>query len=69
MTQQILVAGVGMIPFMKPGTSESYFEMGAKAVRLALADAGIDTSMCSKPTPVTFTATPPAGRGCFTRSV
>jgi sterol carrier protein 2 len=42
MTQQILVAGVGMIPFMKPGTSESYFEMGAKAVRLALADAGID---------------------------
>ena len=42
MKQQILVAGVGMIPFMKPGASESYLEMGAKAVRLALADAGID---------------------------
>jgi sterol carrier protein 2 len=42
MKQQILVAGVGMIPFMKPGASESYVEMGAKAVRLALADAGID---------------------------
>lgn len=42
MTEQILVAGVGMIPFMKPGASESYFEMGAKAIRLALADAVID---------------------------
>ena len=41
MTQQILVAGVGMIPFAKPGASASYFEMGAQAVRLALADAGI----------------------------
>jgi len=27
---------------MKPGASESYLEMGAKAIRLALADAGID---------------------------
>ena len=41
MTQQILVAGVGMIPFAKPGASASYFEMGAQAIRLALADAGI----------------------------
>jgi sterol carrier protein 2 len=41
MTQQILVAGVGMIPFAKPGASASYFEMGAAAIRLALADAGI----------------------------
>jgi sterol carrier protein 2 len=42
MTQQILVAGVGMIPFTKPGASAAYFEMGAQAVRLALADAGVD---------------------------
>ena len=42
MTQQILVAGVGMIPFSKPGASAAYFEMGAQAVRLALADAGVD---------------------------
>jgi acetyl-CoA acetyltransferase len=41
MTQQILVAGVGMIPFAKPGASAPYFEMGAQAIRLALADAGI----------------------------
>lgn len=41
MTQQILVAGVGMIPFTKPGASAPYFEMGAQAIRLALADAGI----------------------------
>lgn len=41
MTQQVLVAGVGMIPFTKPGASAAYFEMGAQAARLALADAGI----------------------------
>ena len=42
MKQQVLVAGIGMIPFTKPGASDPYFEMGAKAVRLALADSGID---------------------------
>jgi hypothetical protein len=30
-----------MIPFAKPGASESYVEMGAKAVAAALADAGV----------------------------
>jgi len=39
--RKIHVAGVGMIPFAKPGASGSYHEMGAKAARLALADAGI----------------------------
>lgn len=42
MTNKVFVAGVGMIPFKKPGTSESYDQMGAQAVKLALADAGID---------------------------
>jgi len=37
-----VVAGVGMIPFAKPGMSESYDVMGAEATRRALADAGID---------------------------
>jgi acetyl-CoA acetyltransferase len=41
MTQKVVVAGVGMIPFKKPGASASYIEMGAEAARLALADAGI----------------------------
>ncbi len=41
MSEKVLVAGVGMIPFRKPGTSASYTVMGAEAVRLALADAGI----------------------------
>ena len=40
MSEQVLVAGVGMIPFKKPGASLPYFEMGAEAIRLALADAG-----------------------------
>jgi sterol carrier protein 2 len=37
----VLVAGVGMIPFTKPGQSASYDAMGAEAVALALADSGI----------------------------
>ena len=36
------VAGVGMIPFTKPGKSDSWDQMGAQAARLALDDAGID---------------------------
>ena len=39
--QDVFVAGVGMIPFMKPGQSASYDTMGAEAVRLALADGGV----------------------------
>lgn len=42
MTQNVYVAGVGMIPFKKPGTSETYDMMGATAIRQALADAGLD---------------------------
>ena len=41
MSEKVLVAGVGMIPFAKPGASQSYTEMGAEATRRALADAGI----------------------------
>lgn len=42
MASKPLVAGVGMIPFTKPGRSESWDDMGAQAARLALVDAGID---------------------------
>ncbi len=38
----VCVAGVGMVAFTKPGASESYAQMGAKAGRAALKDAGID---------------------------
>ena len=41
MKQSVVVAGVGMIPFTKPGASEPYPKMGASAVLLALADAGV----------------------------
>ncbi len=41
MSEKVLVAGVGMIPFRKPGASPGYVEMGAEATRRALADAGI----------------------------
>jgi hypothetical protein len=36
-----IIAGVGMIPFAKPGASAPYDEMGEAAIRLALDDAGI----------------------------
>ena len=39
---KVVVAGVGMIPFAKPGSSDPYDVMGAEAARLALADAGIE---------------------------
>ncbi|MEO8448591.1 MAG: lipid-transfer protein [Gemmatimonadota bacterium] len=41
MSASARVAGVGMIPFVKPGANAPYLEMGAQAVRLALADAGL----------------------------
>lgn len=40
--RRVIVAGVGMVPFTKPGRSDPYDRMGANAARLALADAGID---------------------------
>lgn len=40
--RKTLVAGVGMIPFAKPGASAPYDEMGAQAAALALKDAGVD---------------------------
>ena len=42
MSQTAWVAGVGMIPFRKPGASQAYDAMGAQAVQLALRDAGLD---------------------------
>jgi sterol carrier protein 2 len=45
MTSRVYVAGVGMIPFMKPGASAPYHVMGAEATKLALSDAGLDYSL------------------------
>ncbi len=42
MSRNVFVAGVGMIPFSKPGASANYDVMAAEAVRLALEDAGAD---------------------------
>lgn len=41
MNTPVIVAGVGMIPFAKPGAHEPYPVMAATATRLALADAGL----------------------------
>ncbi|GGQ29202.1 lipid-transfer protein [Shewanella litoralis] len=38
---KVRVAGVGMIPFCKPGQQPSYRVMAAEAIKLALADAGL----------------------------
>lgn len=42
MSQNVLVAGVGMIAFAKPGAHRPYPEMAAEATRAALVDAGLD---------------------------
>ncbi len=41
MSRKVFVAGVGMIPFTKPGAGPAYDVMGTEAGRLALHDAGI----------------------------
>lgn len=45
MRGSVYVLGVGMVPFTKPGASESYDTMGANAAREAVSDAGIDYSL------------------------
>ncbi|MDB5869496.1 MAG: lipid-transfer protein, partial [Polaromonas sp.] len=45
MTNKVRIAGVGMIPFTKPGRSEDWDVMAEKAARLALKDAGIDYAL------------------------
>src|SRR5688500_7717507 len=42
MSGKARVAGVGMVPFATPSKAESYDLMAAKAVRAALADAGVE---------------------------
>ena len=44
MDSKVIVAGVGMVAFAKPGASAPYTVMGAAAVRAALEDAGLDYS-------------------------
>jgi len=44
MGRRVNVIGVGMVKFQKPGASEEYNVMAAKAARTALADAGVDYS-------------------------
>jgi acetyl-CoA acetyltransferase len=41
MQRSVHVVGVGMIPFTKPGASDPYTVMGARAAKLALEDAGV----------------------------
>ena len=42
MQRPVHVVGVGMIPFTKPGASDLYTVMGARAAKLALDDAGVN---------------------------
>ena len=41
MPRKVNVIGVGMVPFAKPGKSEEYYVMAAKAARAALGDSGV----------------------------
>ncbi|MEV0245993.1 lipid-transfer protein [Nocardia sp. NPDC050712] len=44
MSNRVVVAGVGMIPFTTPSRTQTYDVMGTEAARKALADAGIEYS-------------------------
>lgn len=39
--REVLVAGVGMVPFLKPSAGATYDDLGLGAIQLALSDAGI----------------------------
>lgn len=41
MSTKVIVAGVGMTPFVKPRDTEPYTVMGARAIKMALADSGL----------------------------
>ena len=45
MQRPVHVVGVGMIPFTKPGASDPYTVMGARAAKLALDEAGVGYSL------------------------
>jgi acetyl-CoA acetyltransferase len=45
MNNKVIIAGVGMVPFKKPGQSDPYDIMGQNATRIALDDAGINYGM------------------------
>ena len=45
MNNKVVIAGVGMVPFKKPGQSDPYDIMGQNATRMALQDAGIGYGM------------------------
>lgn len=42
MKRNVHIVGIGMVPFTKPGASEPYPVMGARAARAALGDARVD---------------------------
>lgn len=48
MAGNVVVAGIGMIPFSKPGAGPTYEAMGSAAIRLCLADAGLDYDAVSQ---------------------
>ena len=41
---KVVVAGVGMVPFAKPGASDTYDVMGSQATKMALKDSGLNYS-------------------------
>jgi acetyl-CoA acetyltransferase len=45
MSRNVHVAGVGMLPFAKPGASDPYPLLGARAAKAAMADARVDYPM------------------------
>ena len=69
MSRDVFVAGVGMIPFTKPGANEPYPQMAAKATRARRSPMPASaTSSCSRPTSATSTAIRPPASARSTKS-
>ncbi len=67
MAATVYVAGVGMVPFSKPGAGAPYPILGRDAARAALDDARVART-CSRRTSATSTATRPPGSARSTTS-
>ena len=69
MVANVFVAGVGMVPFFKPGgESRPTTLMGPDAIRIALADAGLAFEATDRSMPAMSTATAALASGWPMRS-
>lgn len=65
MSRTVVVAGVGVVPFVMPGPGNGYAAMGARAIRAALADARLDFDLVEQAVAAFVHADSGAGQRVF----